>query len=205
MQINQNHKNPSFGSKKLYNVALKTQAIRNSGEKLNAVFSRLTELDKDYINFQKNTWNQTKYGSTIINDFINTSNDFLKKNNNRTKFYAVERFNPKSTKEEIYGLAEVTENPNYFQISYLQSSSKVPDFSEKVKGVGQMLLYGIVQLAKKAKKKYIMLESTANNFYTRSGWKNCGKSSDTCTTFALDAEDFDNFLKTMEYKYKFRP
>ena len=91
-------------------------------------------------------------------------------------FYAIEKIAPDGT-QKIYGLAETANKGKSIEISYLQSSSKIPNFSEKIKGVGTMLLYGIVKTAHRQHKQFVGLESTADNFYRKCGWQDCGQTS----------------------------
>lgn len=203
MQIQNNTKNPSFGSTKLHNVVLKTPQVLGEWGKFNAYFSRLDKLDIPYITSQEAQWKGTKYGKRIIDNFKNMFSFNVLPKHNATQYFIIEGSKPLLKTEqpkgkEIYGMAQVVSYGNMFEISYIQSASKLGKYQNKVKGIGQMLLYGIVKEAKKQKKKLISLVSTADKFYKHSGWRNTNVSQ-----FELRAKDYDAFLEDMEYKYKF--
>lgn len=207
MQIN-SHKNiPSFGSQKIFKVALKSLSDKSKGQPLTAYFSRLDDLDIPYVEKQEKIWQKTKYGKDIIDTFKNMCSFFKRNIPRLTQFYAIERIQPSNADgtinpEKIYGLAQVVEHPNFTEIEYLQSSSKIPNFNEKAKGIGRMLLYGIVKRAQKQHKKYVCLESTADKFYYHCGFQATEVKNNT-TTFELHSKNFKKFLEDTEKNYNF--
>ena len=57
------------------------------------------------------------------------------------------------------------------------------------------------QLPERQHKQFVGLESTADDFYRKCGWQDCGQTSKKSRRFELHAKDFITFFHKVEKEY----
>lgn len=198
-------KKVSFGSILLFKIKLKKLMPNGKYDFIPGSFIQLFEKDpqdKERILELQKQWgdNKTKYGETIINDF-------LRHDSEKEAFFATEIMDPETSSQKITCLIKATnpENPRrkrVFKINFIQASPDIVGSKpQEIKGSGAMGMYGIVKLAKKYGFKRVTVDSTNNKFYKEIGLKKVGEITKKSSYFELERKNFKPFLKKNEEKY----
>lgn len=210
MQINNSRYNVSFSSNPLCKVRLASGVKANIAEVLpkNPIDNEaVTKLLKNWI---------IKDGS---NDYIKTLRNEWNNFNNGYRYFVIELLEKgKSLSDRIVAIACTHDTkrkikPHKFDFSkdntvkdfgplYLQSINSTQG-NKKVGGAGELLIYGLVKLAKKYHFDIFNLISTNNGFYQKIGLKNDLEKYGDSSFFVLNRCDYDSFLSKVEKKYNF--
>ncbi len=193
--------NPSFQGVKLLNVNLKEVLPNGTIRTIPAFFTRLTKEDTPLIQSIAEQWANLRFGPSLIKEFMQYTakgrKTFLHLNSPvRKNFFMIERKDKSNPIERIVSLMAANIHLNRVYLEYLQSSSKLPQ-SPKIKGAGELMLYGITKYAKKAQKEKIELITSIGEWYKKLGWD--VPSEIGCAT--LPKENYNTLIKLLENKY----
>lgn len=209
MQIQKNSTtNINFKATPLYKVKLKN--LQNGlNEFLDASFSELSQqtikdlkLVKALSAKWKTAQNVDNYTSTIAGHFHNQENEPYR------KFFIVELKNKCLTQfVKTQSIIETTNpdlmNKSEFAISYLQSASATLN-PPKVKGAGELAMYGAVKVARDSGFEKVTVYSTNDGFYKKIKFGTSEPELPIGSMFTLWRKDFNKFLKKVEKKYNFK-
>lgn len=192
----------SFGETPVCKINLKRKQKDDTYKFIPAHFSKLTPSeDKDelLVDRIKDVWGKRNdsYAVDIASNFALQNGRSV--NNN---FYVISRDDMKDPYRKITCIMQTTStderDKSKFSIDYLQAHPNIENnpFS-KIKGSGELSLYGCVKEAKEHGFKEVYISSSNNPFYEHLNLKPGARNS----TFIIDEADYDSFLARIEEKY----
>ena len=140
---------------------------------------------------------ETSYGITVSNNFLWAACD--------NNFYIIEKSDKsKNTYRKTTCIMETTpvdsEDKSMFRIFLLQSHPEIARKQHpKIKGSGELALYGGVKEAKEHGFESVQLLSANNSFYEHMGFTTMEKYRQNW--YELPSSEFDKFLERIEKKY----
>lgn len=197
-------KSISFGEIPIYQINLKQKNKDGQYSFIPACFSKINNKDKeDIVLMEKigNYWSrkprETSYGITVSNNFLWAACD--------NNFYIIEKSDKsKNTYRKTTCIMETTpvdsEDKSMFRIFLLQSHPEIARKQHpKIKGSGELALYGGVKEAKEHGFESVQLLSANNSFYEHMGFTPMEKYRQNW--YELPSSEFDKFLERIEKKY----
>ncbi len=194
----------SFKSLPLYNVNLVKVNHKGEQELMPAFFSYITSRStvdwNAVMKLKDDLSDKTKYYSAMAGDFLSGLSS--------EAFYVIEKDNgAKNLADRIICLMQ-TSVPKWFNgkkpfsIKFLEvNPNQVRNATEKIKGSGEMSLFGAVRVARSHGYEKVSLRSTSDSFYEKTGFKKFESSSGE-QLYELKKEDYDLYLNLLKLKYK---
>lgn len=194
----------SFGETPLYNINLKQKNKDGEYNLTPAYFSKIDNKDEDDVVLMKKIgsyWSrkpiETSYGITVSNNFLWSACD--------NNFYIIEKADDiNNIYKKTTCIMETTpvdsEDKSIFRIYLLQSHPEIARKQyPKIKGSGELALYGVVKEAQKHGFESVQLLSANNSFYEHMGFTLMENYRQNW--YELPSSKFDKFLKKIEKKY----
>lgn len=193
MQVNfKQDKNISFAGQRLFKVKLKNPVDSSD---VKACFTKMDDSDIALAHKLKKIWKDTRFGTEILDEYFRgqdkCAGELL------DDVFMVECPELLGPKQRVKALAHIKEYPEELNLAYIQSASKIYGI-EHVKGAGEMMIYGLVKLAKELNKKYIsLISSSLDNdiWYYKLGFNQWHARN------ILPKEKFDLTLEYISKKY----
>lgn len=189
----------SFTSIPLYDVKLRKKNYDGTYKEIDAKFSKLDREDSEDRDIMQNLfydWQSSDFGGNICMNFL-----FPNVEDENADFYVVEG-KDKEGKRKIYSASEVHNHTGKIDFIQAEPNNK----KEKIKGSGELMLYGIAKEIKDEGENCFSLSSTdvSENFYrhlklTEDNSK--PKKEGEGPIFHLKTSNKENFLKGIEEKY----
>ncbi len=201
-----NHRKVSFSGQRLFQFNMKKKIRGSFTENVPVWFTKLTQEDVPLLTEILPLWQKyTDYGNSIIKSFLAEVSPKRKKQKSfwgcfEQEFYMIEKCNESNSKSRVKALARLKNYEDEYFISYLQSASKIPT-GEKLKGAGELLLYGIIKRADDLNKEFVDLISLADDWYSKLGFKMVGDGNCLGDALLLK-ENYHKLMKYVESKYK---
>ena len=196
--------NVNFGSKPLYKAKLKQPLpIIPISIKRGVFISELEPDDEQRLRNLEPYWKRTKRGVPIIRNFLHEcENNFCNQNNHYKKFYIVE-FPDNNPDKNFKAIAIAEHIEDFIQLSMIQSDNEKRGKNDLLKGAGSCLLYAVSKLAEMMNLNSVYIRSMpeAIPFYEKAGAKHIGTRD---IDFIIKKEDFTEFQKALEEKYKIK-
>lgn len=204
VSFSKNAKQVFFGSKPLYDVNLKQLSKDGMYKLVKATFSKLDS--SDFVDVQalsaiKKSWKSHEhYSDYIVNDFLDGKDD--------SSFFCVELKDAHSPLESrIMSLVQTTKadtpkSNEPLEIHFLQSSpSNTRGGDGKIKGAGEIAIWGAVKEAKKLGFKSFELRSTVDAFYSRIGLTKMPTGDSKLSKYGLEKSKYNTFIDKTANKY----
>ena len=170
-----NTSSANFAGRKLFEVTLYKKAADGVKKPLQAFVSELTAQDLGRSDLSIPKWGRTKFGKDILKDFGDYYSPLLFDDTSTIipgieyRFFATET--PLGRKQKAVSIAEVKVLDDFIVLDRLQTLVKGKKAKNRVEGAGSSMLYAVVSLANKLKKKLVSLEAheKAKGFYKKAG------------------------------------
>ncbi len=193
------HNTLSFTSTPIYDVKLKKLQPNGGCGEIDAQFSKLEHDDEDDKAIVQNLykdWYSTDFGFSICASFLRPNII-----GGDADFYVIEGID-KNGQRKIYSASEVNQKEG--EICFIQAEPA--NREERIKGSGEVMLWGIGKTMKSDGENCFSLLSTteAEGFYRHSGLTYDEEASfpeDDCKVFCLKNKDKEEYLKRIEEKY----
>lgn len=190
----------SFGEKPLYNINLKKRQENDEYVHTSGTFSQIdpnNEDDEQLVTDIKENWGVSSYSYEIAEEFLHP---YMSKN---SSFYIVKQDTLTQTNNTTC-IASTTnvddEDKSIFEIEYIQSSPEIAfEKDSKIKGSGEIMIYGCVKEAQKYGFEKVAIFSANDSFY-----KHIGLNKSQNNWFELPSSKYDEFVERIEKKYKIK-
>ncbi len=204
----------SFTSTKIYDINLKERKKDGSYKLIPASFSKIEDADLEDLRKMAHAWKKEDVRS-YSRYFLD---EFREKNESHGKlgFYSIEKDNHRSFSSRTTGLMMTREDRDFMKqkvlhVVILQANPKYATREDeinasKLKGTGELAIYGAVKLAKESKCKSIEVFSTKDSFYEHLGFQNKvdRKGNVYPSDYKLKSSQFDSYIQRIEEKYNIK-
>lgn len=197
----------SFSGQRLYKFNLKKISDSSVSENVPVWFTKITKEDIPLLSEILPIWTKyTEYGKAIIKTFIDGQYVAGKpqkgfRGDFEDEFFMIEKCNETNPTNRVKAVARIKSYSDELFINYLQSASKLPNV-EKLKGAGELLIYGIVKRAKELNKDFVDLFSCADEWYAKLGFNVAEGNGYYIGETILPKENYSKLMKYIESKYK---